>query len=837
MRIKRYFAVLLAALMLFTAASAIAAPKAPSAEEKGTINNTYANINGCLLTYTDTNATYPCTTGSIGSRKYVQITNGGHSNSAAGFTSCEFVMNTNDEIHFEVWYETELGYDWFNFYVTKDGSETRDEHLSGELGEWLTHTYVAPAAGTYSFRWEYAKDSSNDVGSDCVRISGIYLDEHWNYERADAGTAPGTGVFEYDFSGGSYPWKAAYSTSDTNHPSYLRSSNYGVSNSTCQFKVMEHTRECTLKFDYAVDCEEQGSSGTFYDYFEVTVDGTSVLKLAGNYWAHWYSFSYELSQGWHEIVFKYVKDGSTNTSNDCAAVDNIELVYPSPEGMSRWADINVINYNLEKLYFNTGAGSTGWGSKINENGSGFRYYPNNRYLVNSESSFETIVNMAEGETVSFDYVVSSEDGADYLRFYANGDFQFGESGWKDRFWHSYTFTAPYTGAYVLVWEYEKDGSINEGWDYAYIRNIQYHGTYNYDLLDIDEYLLSEYSAPVHFTTEMNYGRGFQVVDIPGGKDGDDFAVISRNRYMEGTTAKLEGDAGHLLAGSTIYFDYMVSSEEDYDDLTLYIKKGSSIVRTVELGSGDMPWRYYETTLTEEGDYTFIWEYAKDNNINENDDYAMIANVSVYAATPSLDDAINSDDTDLRLHFEDNFAYPFVVEALGSSYCAKSTNAGVSSSESLMTASANLHAGDTVSFYFIVSSEQNYDKFTFRVNNVVEVSGSGDPGIQLFTWTAPSNGNYEFRWEYTKDSSVNNGDDCVKVMEVKVDTDGTPGGMLGDVNNDGAVDVTDALLVLRYSMSIISSLPRLDMADVNGDSSVDLTDALLILRKAMGISNF
>ena len=60
-------------------------------------------------------------------------------------------------------------------------------------------------------------------------------------------------------------------------------------------------------------------------------------------------------------------------------------------------------------------------------------------------------------------------------------------------------------------------------------------------------------------------------------------------------------------------------------------------------------------------------------------------------------------------------------------------------------------------------------------------------------------------------------------------------LLGDADGDGAVSVSDALIVLRFSMGLIEA-SALDTAaaDMDGSGSVTVADALLILRKAMGI---
>ena len=63
-------------------------------------------------------------------------------------------------------------------------------------------------------------------------------------------------------------------------------------------------------------------------------------------------------------------------------------------------------------------------------------------------------------------------------------------------------------------------------------------------------------------------------------------------------------------------------------------------------------------------------------------------------------------------------------------------------------------------------------------------------------------------------------------------------MIGDVDNSGKVDSTDARLVLQYAVKKISSLAALDAADVNSDGKVHSTDARLILQYSVKkISSF
>ncbi|MFX0102966.1 MAG: dockerin type I domain-containing protein [Candidatus Hodarchaeota archaeon] len=58
---------------------------------------------------------------------------------------------------------------------------------------------------------------------------------------------------------------------------------------------------------------------------------------------------------------------------------------------------------------------------------------------------------------------------------------------------------------------------------------------------------------------------------------------------------------------------------------------------------------------------------------------------------------------------------------------------------------------------------------------------------------------------------------------------------GDVNNDGRIDVVDALMVAQYYVGILSSLPNISVADVSDDGSVNIIDALIIDQNYVGVS--
>ena len=79
----------------------------------------------------------------------------------------------------------------------------------------------------------------------------------------------------------------------------------------------------------------------------------------------------------------------------------------------------------------------------------------------------------------------------------------------------------------------------------------------------------------------------------------------------------------------------------------------------------------------------------------------------------------------------------------------------------------MNPGDTLTFDYYYSSENNYDWYRFKANGteVQKLSGTGISDFASYTYTAASDGAYTFEWSYSKDSSVNGGNDCVKLDNV------------------------------------------------------------------------
>ena len=134
---------------------------------------------------------------------------------------------------------------------------------------------------------------------------------------------------------------------------------------------------------------------------------------------------------------------------------------------------------------------------------------------------------------------------------------------------------------------------------------------------------------------------------------------------------------------------------------------------------------------------------------------------------ALSDALNA--AGQSNTFVSTGSYPWRVDSTtyDGRTAAQSGNYNVSSSTSSFSTTVTLSAGDIVSFDYCVSSENNYDKFKFSVNDSVVLTKSGLVSWNSYSYQATADGEYTFLWSYTKDGSVNGNSDACWVDNVYI----------------------------------------------------------------------
>ena len=166
----------------------------------------------------------------------------------------------------------------------------------------------------------------------------------------------------------------------------------------------------------------------------------------------------------------------------------------------------------------------------------------------------------------------------------------------------------------------------------------------------------------------------------------------------------------------------------------------------------------------------------------------------------------------------------------------------------------------------VSANTELESLSCSENHLTELDLSNNPRIDIDTISAEGSGFIEVStvWDenddicyYIKAASVPGNSFCgwyavdgtllsTKVEINRNDFDGvndfiakftasTPGGV-GDVDGDGAVRVSDAVLIMRYALGLIEFTPeQILCGDVDGDGFVKVADAVMVIRIALGLA--
>ena len=147
------------------------------------------------------------------------------------------------------------------------------------------------------------------------------------------------------------------------------------------------------------------------------------------------------------------------------------------------------------------------------------------------------------------------------------------------------------------------------------------------------------------------------------------------------------------------------------------------------------------------------------------DYSLDVASGVYTASKSFMSKIglNVEDFELGLDpqmWQNDASNPWtcVTESpYEGQYCVKS-GAISHSQETSLTLPFEVGGADSIAFYYKVSSENNYDKLFFYIDNVEKANWSGTVAWSRAQYAVTA-GTHTFTWKYKKDTSVSSGSDC------------------------------------------------------------------------------
>jgi hypothetical protein len=391
---------------------------------------------------------------------------------------------------------------------------------------------------------------------------------------------------------------------------------------------------------------------------------------------------------------------------------------------------------------------------------------------NQKSWMQTTVNGAG--TLSFSWKVSSEQNYDYLEFYIDGKLQDRISGTVD--FHQMTYTIYTAGLHTLEWRYVKDYNISAGSDRGWIDFVEWSGGTQppvggplSEALDTSLSFITDGDAEWFSQTDITYFDG----------DAAQSGAILDNQ--ESLIRTLVSGAG------TLRFSWKVSSEAGYDFLEFYID-GELQDRI----SGTVDFHQMTYTIYTAGLHTLEWRYVKDYNISAGSDRGWIDFVEWSGGTQPpvggpLSEAL---DTSLSFITDGNAEWFSQTDMAYFDGDAAQSGAILDYQESLIRTLVS--GAGTFSFYWKVSSEQNYDYLEFYIDGVLQKRISGLVDWQQMMYTITGSGLHTLEWRYVKDYIISEGDDSgwVDLVEWSGGSQPPAGGPLSDALDTNLNLITD-----------------------------------------------
>jgi len=493
------------------------------------------------------------------------------------------------------------------------------------------------------------------------------------------------------------------------------------------------------------------SSESGYDFLKFYIDGSLQDSIDG--FEDWQQMTYTLSTDSHTLEWRYVKDESANSGNDCGWVDQVEWGTDPPQPPPSYVDLSEALDTT--LSFATG-GSADWFAQNATFYYGGDAAQSGGISGNQESWMQTTV--SGPTTVSFYWTVFSEFHYDFLEFYIDdslqdsihGSFDFGPLDWQRM---TYTLGS---GLHTLRWQYVKDEIDDAGDDCGWV----------------DYVALGTEPGPPPSSSDLSEALDTSLSFTTGGSG--DWFCQSATSYYDGDASQ-SGGISHaqeswmqttVSGPTTVSFYWKVSSESGYDLLGFYI---DGLLRDSISGSGD--WQQMMYTLAS-GSHTLEWRYFKDGSISSGSDCGWVDRVELGTDPGPSPPGELSEALDTTLSFTTGGEADWFSQTATSYYGGDAAQSGdiTDNQESWMQTAVS--GPTTLSFYWKVSSEIGYDFLGFYIDGSLQDSISGSVDWQRMTYTLAS-GSSTLEWRYVKEGSVSSGSDCGWVDRVELGTDPGP----------------------------------------------------------------
>ncbi len=335
-------------------------------------------------------------------------------------------------------------------------------------------------------------------------------------------------------------------------------------------------------------------------------------------------------------------------------------------------------------------------------------------------------------TLSFWWRVSSQPVRGVLSVSVDGVEWTAISG--ERGWVRVEVPVTRSGTHTVVWTYRRDGSASRGSDCGWVDEVEWRPSLG-NALD---------NASLVFDTD---------------EDASWYGQMDESHF--GGSAARSGGIGYggatrlataVFGAGTLTFWWKVSSMEDYDKLAVSVD-GTEVANI----SGERGWALMRVPVRGAGLHTVVWSYRKYGSTPHGSDCGWVDQVAWMPLGAALGNTALAFDTDGDAAW---FVQTEVSHSGGSA--ARSGAIGDDGETHLTT---TVPGPGTLSFWWKVSSERNYDRLSVSVDDRVKAFISGEQGWVRQTLTITEDDSHTIAWTYGKYGSASGGSDCGWVDDV------------------------------------------------------------------------
>lgn len=266
-------------------------------------------------------------------------------------------------------------------------------------------------------------------------------------------------------------------------------------------------------------------------------------------------------------------------------------------------------------------------------------------------------------------------------------------------------------------------------------------------------------------------------------NGSSYCMKSGNSGVSSSTSTISAVVVFATMG-TIVFDAKCMGEGTSYDKCIFSIDGQ---QQFAYGAQIVGWHNYSFFVSS-GSHTFTWSYSKDSSVNPTGDAFFVDNISFNDNVEYSELSINFETGSFsQANFNNSTAgsnKPWKITnstSASGNYCMMSGNQGMASTSSVISLTHVFESAGYISFDAKCMGETGYygdiyDKCRFYIDEIkqFEIGANGNTWDN-YTYNI-SSGSHTFKWEYTKDSSVNPTGDSFYVDNISlVAINSNPGG--------------------------------------------------------------